>query len=50
MFDQIIKTLNNNPDLIPKFKEKLDSIIDKSCEGWGHKDTLLDIYEELKND
>ena len=34
----------------PKFKEKLDSIIDKSCEGWGHKDTLLDIYEELKND
>ena len=50
MFDQIIKTLNNNQDLMPKFKGRLDSIIDKSCEGWGHKDTLLDIYEKLKND
>ena len=50
MFDQIIKMLNSNPNLIPKFKGRLDSIIDKSCEGWAHKDTLLDIYEELKND
>ncbi|HLD79940.1 MAG TPA: DUF6155 family protein [Candidatus Nanoarchaeia archaeon] len=50
MFDQIIKTLNSNTNLIPKFKGRLDSIIDKSCEGWAHKDTMLDIYEELKND
>src|SRR3989338_1230210 len=50
MFDQIIQTLNNNLDLIPKFKGRLDSIIDKSCEGWGHKDTLLDIYEKLNHD
>src|SRR3989338_9343737 len=50
MFDQIIKTLNNNQDLIPKFKGRLNSIIEKSCEGWAHKDTLLDIYEELNHD
>ncbi len=50
MFEQIIKTLNNNPKLIPKFKERLDYIIDNSCEGWGHKDALMGIYEELKND
>src|SRR3989344_695055 len=50
MFDQVIKTLNNNPNLIPKFKGRLDSIIEKSCEGWGHKDSLLDIYEGLKSD
>lgn len=50
MFDQIIKTLNENIELIPKFKGRLDSIIDKSCEGWGHKDTLMGIYEELKRD
>jgi len=50
MFDQIIKTLNSNPNLIPKFKWRLDTIIERSCEGWGHKDTLEDIYEELKHD
>ncbi len=50
MFDQIIKMLNENKELIPKFKGRLDSIIDKSCEGWGHKDTLMNIYGELRND
>src|SRR3989338_1151736 len=50
MFDQIIKMLNSNPNLIPKFKWRLDTIIERSCEGWGHKDTLEDIYEELKHD
>ena len=50
MFEQIIKMLNNNSDLIPKFKGRLDSIIDNSCDGWGHKDALLEIYEELKHD
>ena len=50
MFDQIIKMLNENKELIPKFKGRLDSIIDRSCEGWGHKDTLMDIYGELSND
>ncbi len=50
MFEQVIKLLNNNLDLIPKFKWRLDSIINKSCEGWGHKDMLTQIYEELKSD
>ena len=50
MFEQIIKMLNNNSDLIPKFKGRLDFIIVNSCEGWGHKDMLRDIYEELEND
>lgn len=48
MFEQIIKMLNENPDMIPKFKERLDLIIDRSCEGWGHKDSLTDIYEGLQ--
>jgi len=50
MFEQVIKMLNENKELIPKFKRRLDSIIDRSCEGWGHKDTLMDINEGLKND
>lgn len=50
MFEQIIKMLNNNPELNQKFKGRLDFIIDRSCEGWGHEDTLTDIYEELRND
>lgn len=50
MFEQIIKMLNHNTELIPKFKGRLDIIIENSCDGWGHKDTLMDIYEELKND
>lgn len=50
MFEQIIKILNNNTELIQKFKGRLDSIIDRSCEGWGHKDTLMDIYKGLRND
>lgn len=47
MFKQIIKMLNDNIKLIPQFKGRLDSIIDRSCEGWNHRDTLIDIYEEL---
>ena len=50
MFEQIIKILNDNKKLIPRFKTRLNSIIEQSCEGWGHKDTLLEIYEELKDD
>jgi len=49
MFEQIVKTLNDNKKLIPRFKARLDSIVEKSCEGWGHKDTLEEIYEGLKN-
>ena len=49
MFEQIIKTLNDNKKLIPQFKTRLDSIIEQSCEGWGHKDTLEEIYKGLKN-
>ena len=50
IFDQIIKMLNKNKELMPTFKERLDSIIDKSCEGWGHRDALMDMYGELSND
>ena len=50
MFDQIIKTLNEKKELIPNFKGRLDSIIDRSCEGWGHKDALMDMHGELNDD
>ncbi len=50
MFDQIIKMLNEHKELIVKFKWKLDSIINRSCDGWGHKDSLMDIYGELSED
>ena len=49
VFEQIVKTLNNNPLLIHQFKEKLNSIIERSCEGWGHKDTLEEIYGDMKH-
>ncbi|HII16512.1 TPA: hypothetical protein HA361_01235 [Candidatus Woesearchaeota archaeon] len=50
MFEQIIKILNENKKLIPQFKTRLNLIIEPGCEGWGHKDTLMEIYEELKDD
>ncbi len=50
MFEQIIKILNDNKKLIPRFKTRLNSIIEKSCDGWGHKDTLLEIYDQLRDD
>lgn len=50
MFEQIIKILNEHPQFIPTFKQRLDSIINRSCEGWGHKDTLMDIYGELNEE
>lgn len=49
MFEQTIKTLNNNPILMLQFRERLNLIIERSCEGWGHKDTLEDLYEELND-
>ena len=48
MFEQIVKSVKDNKKLIPRFKARLDSIIERSCEGWGHKDTLEEIYEELR--
>ena len=48
MFEQIIKILNDNQNLIPNFKSRLNSIIERSCEGWAHRETLLEIYEGLK--
>ncbi len=50
MFEQIIKMLNDNVELVTQFKGRLDSVIDRSCEGWGHKDTLMEIYDRLKYD
>lgn len=50
MFEQVIKMLNNNTRLISRFKGRLNYIIDRSCEGWGHKDALMSIYEELRSD
>jgi hypothetical protein len=47
MFHNVIKMLNKNPTLTLLFKERLDSILDRSCEGWGHKDTLEEMYEDL---
>jgi len=48
MFEQIVKILDNNQNLIPNFKSRLNSIIERSCEGWAHRETLLEIYEGLK--
>jgi len=50
MFQQVIKMLNDNPNLIPKFKERLGTILNRSCEGWGHRDTLEEMYGELHHD
>ncbi|MBN2422386.1 hypothetical protein JXB41_04100 [Candidatus Woesearchaeota archaeon] len=47
MFEQIIKNLNDNTDLIPLFKDRLISIVERSCEGWGHKETMEEVMEGL---
>lgn len=48
MFKSIIKNLNNNPLYINEFKPRLQYIVDNSCDSWGHKDILEEIYEDLK--
>ena len=49
MFGSIIKILNNNSSYIDEFKPKLKEIINRSCEGWGHRDILTGIYEGLRS-
>lgn len=48
MFEDCIKILNKNSDLIPSYKERLEKVISKSCEGWGHRDILEENLGELK--
>ena len=49
MFGQIVKTLNVNQHLIPQYRERLNTIIRRSCERWSHKGSLEDAYEKLSD-
>ena len=49
MFEHIITMLNDNPHLMPLFRERINSILKRSCEGWGHKGILMGIHKELKD-
>ena len=47
MYISSLGLLKDNPSLLPQFKPRIEKIIGKSAEGWGHKDTLTDYYEML---
>ena len=47
VFYNIVKLLNANQKLIFVFKDRLSRVIEMSAEGWGHKDSLSDIFENL---
>ena len=51
-----LKLNNNNEEALAHYKNKIDEfkpklleIINRSCEGWGHKDILTEIYEGLRS-
>jgi hypothetical protein len=47
MLRDVIKLLNKNYDLIKFYESRLREVISKSCEGWGHKDILEEMIEDL---
>ena len=47
VFENIIIMLNKNPELIDEFSIRLNSIVEKSAEGWGHQDSLRDVLSTL---
>ena len=48
IFKNIVALLNKQTHLIATFKPRLVRIIELSNEGWGHRETLEEIYEHLK--
>ena len=50
VYEKIILILNKNPQFISEFKQRLSEVVDNSSEGWGHRDTLYELYKELKGD
>ncbi len=47
MYISALKLLKTNPPFILQFKPRIEKIISRSAEGWGHRDTLQDYYEML---
>ena len=50
VFEKVIKTLNTNQDLIHAYTKRLNLIVERSTEGWGHRDSLTDILEMLNSE
>ena len=50
VFENIVKMLNANPQFIPVYRKRLMIIVDRSAEGWGHRDCLTDILQTLNDD
>lgn len=48
MFSKVIKLLNKNYDLIKLYEDRLSKIICNSCQGWGHRDILEEMIEDLE--
>ena len=49
VFENAVKMLNANPEFISAYRKRLISIVDRSTDGWGHKDSLSDILENLNS-
>ncbi|MFA4887310.1 MAG: DUF6155 family protein [Candidatus Nanoarchaeia archaeon] len=50
VFKQVITFLNQHTELIEKFRPRLARVIERSCEGWGHRDILEELFEDLETD
>lgn len=48
MFKNCIKILNKNKNLIPLYEKRLEKIIKISCDGYGHRDILEEMLEDLE--
>ncbi|CAK0741557.1 conserved hypothetical protein [Gammaproteobacteria bacterium] len=46
MFEKSLELLNKN-NLLQAFKERVYRIVDNATEGWGHFDSLQEIYERF---
>jgi hypothetical protein len=48
MFGKVIHLLNQYPPYMRKFRPRLLNVLATCAEGWGHREELTAIYEELE--
>lgn len=49
MFEQVVKAVNSaGQPLYEQFADRLLWVVENACEGWAFKDSLMDLYCDLK--
>ena len=48
VYEQVIKAVNAGGDaMYAKFADRLKRVCDMACQGWGHQDSMREIYSDL---